>query len=57
MNFAKFREERKSFEASLTERLRSEQARAEELRRRLDHINAEIGDIKWVELCWLSAVG
>lgn len=46
MNFAKFREERAPFYEELSQRLRAEQSRAEELQRRLDFVNAEIGDIK-----------
>jgi kinetochore protein Nuf2 len=46
LNFAKFREERRGFQEVLVERLHSEQTRADEMRRKLDHINAEIADIK-----------
>lgn len=46
MNFAKFREERRAFQQAFADRVHGEQARAEELRRRLDHLNAEIADIK-----------
>ncbi|CAK9786542.1 hypothetical protein CC85DRAFT_283150 [Cutaneotrichosporon oleaginosum] len=46
MNFAKFREERRGFQQALAERLHGEQTRADELRRKLDHINAEIAEIK-----------
>lgn len=46
MNFAKFREERRAFQQGLAERLHGEQTRSDELRRKLDHINAEIAEIK-----------
>ncbi|GMK54609.1 hypothetical protein CspeluHIS016_0111950 [Cutaneotrichosporon spelunceum] len=46
MNFAKFREERAPFHQMLTERLHGDQMRAEELRRKLDNLNADIAEIK-----------
>ncbi|KAL1410055.1 kinetochore-associated Ndc80 complex subunit nuf2 [Vanrija albida] len=46
MNFAKFRDERQRFHFEVAQRSQAEMDRAEELRRRLDSLDAAIGDMK-----------